>query len=165
MLINSYHKQYGLNTINLRCYNIFSPIKYYNINSLIPMFALKILNEQPITLHNMGKPKRQFVHVDNVVHANILALETQNTECFGEAFNISVREEPISLETLVKLLYIKLDKKEQYIVSNYISTGDVELIHGSINKAKLMLGYTVQKEMTQGIKEYTAWLKQNYVIK
>lgn len=164
MLINRYHTQYGLETINLRCYNIFAPIKYYNLNSTIPLFALKMLNNEPITLHNMGKPKRQFVHIDNIVHANILALETTNIKCFGEAFNISVLEEAMSLESLVKLLYDELNVEEQYTLSDYVSMGDIAIVSGSIDKAKNILGYTVQKETTQGIKEYITWLKASCKI-
>lgn len=163
MLINNYYKQYGLETINLRCYNIFAPIHYYNINSIIPMFALKILNNERITLHNMGRPKRQFVHIDNIVHANVLALETTNEECYGQSFNISTSDVPMSLLDLVKMLYRELHIDENYILSEYISDGDILLNWGHIRKATDILGYRVQKNMYDGIMDYLHWFKTEYM--
>lgn len=163
MLINNYHKQYGLETINLRCYNIFAPIHYHNINSIIPMFALKILNDEPITLHNFGRPKRQFVHIDNIVHANILALETTNEECYGQSFNISTADVPMSLLDLVKMLYRELDVKENYTLTNYVSDGDILVNWGHIRQATDVLGYKVQKNMYDGIIDYIKWFKLEYM--
>lgn len=163
MLINNYYKQYELETINLRCYNIFAPIHYHNVNSIIPMFALKILNNERITLHNMGRPKRQFVHIDNIVHANVLALETTNEDCYGQSFNISTTDVPMSLLDLVKMLYRELNMEENYILSEYVSDGDILLNWGHIRQATDVLGYRVQKNMYDGIMDYLHWFKTEYM--
>ena len=163
MLVNNYHKQYGLETINLRCYNIFAPIHYHNLNSIIPTFALKILHNEKITLHNMGRPKRQFVHIDNIVHANVLALETTNEDCYGQSFNISTTDVPMSLLDLVKMLYRELNMEENYILSEYVSDGDILLNWGHIRQATDVLGYRVQKNMYDGIMDYLHWFKTEYM--
>ena len=43
--------------------------------------------ERPV-INGDGTYSRDFTYVDNAVQANVLALCTENSSCFGEAFNI-----------------------------------------------------------------------------
>ena len=97
----------NLETICLRYYNTFAPIKYYGYKNVIPKFAEMIAHNEPITLYNNGKQKKQFVPVENIAYANYLAISTTNENCFDESFNISIEEEPISIKELADLIYEK----------------------------------------------------------
>jgi UDP-glucose 4-epimerase len=163
LLLKQYHDNFGLETIALRYYNTFAPIKYYGYKTVVTLFSNKILNDEPITIYNMGRQRRQYIHVDNVVHANILALETQNEQCFGQAFNVTVDEPPINLLELVELLYKYLNKKPNYILKEEKALGDIDLFFGSTEKAKKYLGYSVQVPMIEGIKQYCDYVVNNHV--
>jgi len=158
MLLTQYHNLFGLETIALRYYNIFAPIKYYSYKGVVPMFAEKIMSDEPIVLFNNGQQRRQFVPIDNIVHANILALETDNKECFGNVFNITVDDEPIALIDLVNLLYKLLNKTPNYTLKSEKNLGDIDVVWGSSDKAKNYLGYLVQKSMYDGIEEYCRYI-------
>lgn len=162
-LIKCFHRQYGLETISLRYYNIFAPIHYYSVNAIVPLFANKIWNNIPITLFNEGQQRRQFVHIDNIVEANILALETNNTNCFGDAFNITVDESPILLEDLVIKLYDGFLKPYNYTLSSEVTAGDIKVCWGGISKAKHLLGYSVVKNIEDGLNDYITWYKKTYI--
>lgn len=151
-------KQYDMESICLRYYNTFAPIKYHGYKNIIPKFTEMILANKPVTLFNNGVQKKQFVPVENIAYANFLAIDTKNEECFGESFNVSVEEEPISIKELTYMLYDKLKTERSIIYNNEMPYGDTFLSHGDISKAKKMLGYTVQKEMKQGIDDYIGWV-------
>jgi len=154
-----YHDTFGLETIALRYYNIFAPIKYYGYRTVVPLFGDLIMNNKQIHIYNKGQQRRQFVPIDNIVHANILALETDNRDCFGQAFNITVDDEPISLLDLVKYLYNKLGKEENYIIHEEKRMGDIDINWGCNKKAKEYLNYSVLKTMKDGLDEYCKYLK------
>lgn len=162
LLVKNYHNYGNLETISLRYYNIFAPIHYYTLNSIVPLFANKIWNDEPITLYNNGIQRRQLVHIDNIVHANILALETDKAHCFGESFNVSVDDVPITLEELVNILYKGFNKAPNYTLSDEITIGDIETCWGGITKANRLLGYTTQKTIQEGLNEYIEWYKNVY---
>lgn len=162
-LIYHYFKYYGLKTICLRLYNFYAPIKYEKINSFIPAMCFKILNNESITLYNNGEIYRQFVHIDNIIESFILALKTDNNKCFGESFNISVEDNPISLLELIKLLYNELEGSENYILLDKIPIGDILVSHADVTKAKDLLEYSVQKNQIDGILEYIKWFKNIYM--
>jgi len=153
-----YHDTFGLETIALRYYNIFAPIKYYGYRTVVPLFGDLIMNNKQIHIYNKGQQRRQFVPIDNIVHANILALETDNRDCFGQAFNITVDDEPIALIDLVNLLYKLLNKTPNYTLKPEKSLGDTDVVWGSSDKAKNYLGYIVQKSMYNGIEEYCRYI-------
>lgn len=161
-ILNIYNKNFNIETIALRYYNVFAPIKYYGYRSVIALFSEKILNNEQIYLFNNGKQRRQYVPVDNIVYANVLALETKNEKCFGEIFNITVDEKPIDLVSLVEYLYKKYNKKPNYILKEEHGLGDIALYHGSNEKAKKYLGYKVLKTMKDGLDEYVSYfIKEN----
>lgn len=164
-ILDIYYKNFGINTISLRYYNIFAPIKYYGYKSVITLFSEKILNNEQICLFNNGKQRRQYVPIDNIVYANVLALETKNEKCFGEVFNITIDEEPIDLKSLVEYLYHKYDKKPNYILKEKNDVGNNDIYFGSNQKAKKYLEYKVLKTMKDGLDEYCDYMKKYYQIK
>lgn len=160
-ILDIYHNNFGIETISLRYYNIFAPIKYYGYKNVITLFSEKILNDEQICLFNNGKQKRQFVPIDNIIHANVLALETNNEKCFGEAFNITVDEEPIELVSLVNYLYKTYNKKPNCIFKKEKGLGDSNIFCGSNTKSKKYLRYTVLKSMKDGLDEYCKYMTVN----
>ena len=87
----------------------------------------------------------------NIVFANYLALTNMNDNVNGETFNISVEDNPISLVDLVNMLYSKLNKEPNYILSDIKQMGDFDLNWEDITKAKNILGYNVLVNMEDGI--------------
>ena len=162
LLAKVYYDTFKLNTIGLRYYNIIPPIEFIDESDIIYMFAKKILNNETIRLYNNGKQLRQYVPIDNIVLANILALTTNNKECFGEVFNISVDCNPISLESLVLYIarYYDVDcPKIEYIDDKAI--GDVDVCFGSIEKAKKLLGYKPKVDMYEYINNILKYVRNS----
>ncbi len=75
-----------LETVGLRYFNIYGGEE--REDTLIPIFRKNIQNNKPITVYGNGEQQIDFIHIDDVIQANILALETNNSSAFGKTFDV-----------------------------------------------------------------------------
>ena len=80
-----YSKHHGVDCVSLRYFNVFGP---GTNEGVIPTFLNQHKNKKPLTIFGTGEHSRDFVYVDDVVDATILAGE-HNTEHNGDVFNIA----------------------------------------------------------------------------
>ena len=85
-----YTDVFGLECIGLRYFNVYGPRQNPNAEyaAVIPKFIEAILLGQQPVIYGDGSYSRDFIYVDDVVSANILALTTMNRNCFGQVFNV-----------------------------------------------------------------------------
>ena len=107
-----YHELFGVETISLRYFNVFGPGQdpHSEYSAVIPKFIKGLLAKQPITIYGDGEQSRDFTYIDNVVEANLLALEAPDAA--GKMCNIGCGER-ITLNRLVTLLEQQLGTKAQ----------------------------------------------------
>lgn len=73
-LCQLYGKAYNLNTIALRYFNVYHHNQHLkSITNVITHFKYNMLNNLPITIYGDGTQTRDFIHVDKVVQANLIA--------------------------------------------------------------------------------------------
>jgi len=93
-----------LDTVSLRYFNVFGsrqdPQSEYA--AVIPKFITYMRNGKKPPVYGDGTQSRDFTHVKNVVHANILAAECPSA-LNGEAINIA-NGKPISINALIQTL-------------------------------------------------------------
>jgi UDP-glucose 4-epimerase len=91
--------------VSLRYFNVFGPRQSFNspYSGVIARFCTAALAGQPITIFGDGQQTRDFVYVENVVHANLLVAEAPAEAVAGRFFNIAGGES-ISLLQLVEEL-------------------------------------------------------------
>ena len=148
---NIFTKCYNMECIGLRYFNIFGPRQDPNGHyaAVIPKF-IKLLKEgkKPI-INGDGSFSRDFTYVDNAVQSNLLALTTENKECFGEAFNIGAGGQ-VSLLELIKVLKkaLKTDIEPNFGQNR---SGDIPHSNAYITKAKKLLNYEVLVDFNMGI--------------
>lgn len=84
-----YSQIYGLETVSLRYMNVFGPRQSAtgSYASVIPRFIEFSKQNQPITIVGDGEQTRNFVHVNDVVNANLLAMQSDKVGK-GEIINI-----------------------------------------------------------------------------
>ncbi len=70
-----YSENYGLETVNLRYFNVFGPRQSLDDEYavVIPKFITCMLNDEQPPIHGDGTQSRDFAYIDNVVQANLLA--------------------------------------------------------------------------------------------
>lgn len=89
ILCQTYYRAYGLPTVCLRYFNIYGPRQDPNSEyaAVIPKFAQRLKAGQPPTVFGDGTQTRDFVHVSDVVRANLLACERDGA--IGQVLNVA----------------------------------------------------------------------------
>jgi len=160
---NVFSKIYGLDLIGLRYFNVFG--KKQNINgpyaAVIPKFIDKLLKyEQPV-INGDGKYSRDFTHINNVIHMNMLAITTKNKEALNNVYNTALGDRTSILElfNLIKKNLIKYDSNVEMIkpIFGPIRSGDVPHSQASIERAKKLLEYLPKTYIDEGIEKTVDW--------
>lgn len=146
----------GLSTVSLRYFNVFGPrqnpeSKY---SAVIPIFIENLLNNQRPEVHWDGLQSRDFNYVDNIVHANILAMK--KPKAHGQVFNVATNEELSVLEILNAIQKI-MGKKNLNPRFAPKRKGDVRRTYADISKLKKELGFRVQTRFHKGLEKTVKW--------
>lgn len=148
---NIFWRCYKIETIGTRYFNVFGPRQDPNgpYAAVIPKFIDLMRKNKSPTINGDGSFSRDFTFVDNVVQANLLALNTTNNKAFGEAFNIGAGGNTTILQ-LFNVLKEKLnfDGDVKFVMKR---TGDIPHSHADITKAKTILGYNPKIKFSEGI--------------
>ena len=158
---------YGLKYIGIRYFNVFGcrqdPNSAYA--AVIPLFIKKLLkHEQPI-INGDGSNSRDFTYIDNIIHINMLALETLSSKAFNQIYNGAGGENTsvLELEQLITKNLSAYDNCIDCIVPIFGPNriGDVKHSKASISKAKELLGYTPVCTFEDGLKKTIYWYLTN----
>lgn len=154
-----FSKNYNLNTVCLRYFNIFGPRQALDDEYavVIPKFITCILNSQPPPIYGTGRQSRDFTYIDNVVEANILATKNKNFK--GDVFNIAAGIDYTILD-LVKILNRILNKniKPQFLPKRH---GDVFKTQADLSRSNRLLGFKPKINFIQGLELTVEYFKQN----
>ena len=160
-------KTYGIEYIGLRYFNVFGrrqdPHGAYA--AVIPLFVKQFMSHQSPTINGDGEYSRDFTYVDNVIQANILALETNNKEALNQIYNVAFGERT-TLNQLVGYMKEYLAEYDKGIADIDVGhgpnrAGDIPHSLASIDKAKKLLGYAPKYSLKDGLKEAVTWYWQN----
>jgi len=148
---------YGLETVCLRYFNVYGPRQTYSVYSgVITIFVNQLLQNQQPTIHGDGKQTRDFVYVEDVVNANMLALTKREAKC--QVFNIATGE-ATTINQLVENLREITNKKHLKPVHKAPRTGDIRHSYASVEKARKILGYKPKFSLKEGVTKLVEWYK------
>jgi dTDP-glucose 4,6-dehydratase len=99
LLVRSYHKTYGLNTVITRCSNNFGPNQ--DDTKLIPRFIKKLKAGENVPLYGDGSQRRDWLHVSDHVSAIDLVFHKGRA---GEVYNVGSDDDMSNLEVVKTLL-------------------------------------------------------------
>ena len=146
----AFNQIYGLETVCLRYFNVFGPRQANNpYSGVITIFANALLNNQQPKIFGDGKQTRDFVFVEDVVSANLLALTKK--EAVGEIFNVATGK-AVTINKLLQILQKITGKKNLKPVHAESRGGDIRHSYASIEKARLLLGYKPVFSLEKGLK-------------
>jgi UDP-N-acetylglucosamine/UDP-N-acetylgalactosamine 4-epimerase len=154
-----YHRQFGLDVIGLRYFNIFGPRQLPEgaYAAAIPRFIRLLMQGDTPVLYGDGSHSRDFTYVANAVQANLLALFTQNPLATDGVFNIAYGQRTTLLQ-LLAMLQEQLDVAIDPIFEP-ARNGDVPHSLADISKAKTCLGYAPTVGVAEGLAHTLAWHK------
>jgi len=152
MYIQLYNKLFGLDFTILRYSNVFGPRQNNRSDAgVISVFINKILkNESPIIFGD-GKQTRDFIFVEDVARANLLAINWKN-----DVYNISSSKEISVLDLFEKIRKI-LKKEIKPIFAE--PKKEVKRIALS-NKKAIKMGWKQEIDFEKGLKKTIEYFKK-----
>jgi nucleoside-diphosphate-sugar epimerase len=149
-LCRNFFRLHGLETVSLRYFNVYGagqdPEGAYA--AVIPRFLARIVAGQPIIVYGDGEQSRDFVHVEDVVAANRLAVAADRGAC-GKSYNIgSGRRTSLNelIEKLERIAGLRVAVERQPARS-----GDIKHSHADIGAADCWLGYRPSVSLERGL--------------
>ncbi|MEK6733053.1 MAG: SDR family oxidoreductase [Candidatus Omnitrophota bacterium] len=154
-----FSKIYGLETVNLRYFNVFGPRQSLENEYavVIPKFITCILADAQPPIHGDGKQTRDFTYVANVVQANIKSATTSGIKC--EIFNIACGK-AYSVLDIVKYINKILGKN---ILPEFcpVRAGDAKHTLADISRAKKLINFKPEIEFEDGLKKTIEYFSKN----
>jgi nucleoside-diphosphate-sugar epimerase len=162
LYMQAYWRVYGLETICLRYFNIFGArqVPGSPYSGVMARFILLMMRGERPTIFGDGEQGRDFTHVDNVVSANLLAMDAAATSAAGRVFNIAcgqrhtLNETYEVLATLLGFAHPPIYGPER--------EGDVRDSLADITAASEALGYVPRTGFEDGLRRTVAWYRDEF---
>jgi UDP-glucose 4-epimerase len=154
-----FQELYGLEFVSLRYFNVFGPRQDPSsaYSGVLSLFNASLLAEAQPIVYGDGEQSRDFVYVDNVVEANLLAAEAKKAP--GLAFNIGTGNRYPLNQTLALLEKITgRSARAKYAAAR---EGDIRDSQADIGLAQHMLGYRPHFGFEEGLKKTWDWFYAN----
>jgi nucleoside-diphosphate-sugar epimerase len=150
-----FQELYGLEFVSLRYFNVFGPRQDPGsaYSGVLSLFNAALLAGSQPTVYGDGEQSRDFVYVQNVVEANLLAAEAKGAP--GLAFNIGTGDRTTLNQTLALLEKIAgRPARAKYVAPR---DGDIRDSQADISLAREALGYRAPFGFEEGLKLTWEW--------
>lgn len=142
-----YHDLYGLPVSALRYFNVYGPGQPgADYAGVIATFLEQALGGGPLTLEGDGTQTRDFVHVSDVVRANLLAADA---DVGGRAINVGTGSET-SIRELAETVRELADGRPD-ITHVDPRPGDIDRSVADLTRAESELGYRPDVDLETGL--------------
>ncbi|HMF64954.1 MAG TPA: SDR family oxidoreductase, partial [Edaphobacter sp.] len=156
----SYARVFGLETVALRYFNVFGPRQdpSSQYSGVLARFISMMLTGQTPTVFGDGTTSRDFVYIDNVVSANLLAARAPAANVSGKVFNVATGRRTTLIEA-----YEEIKRITGYTGSiNFAPEreGDIKHSLADISLAQQSFDYKVVADLAYGLEQTIAWSRQ-----
>ena len=150
-----FQEMYGLEFISLRYFNVFGPRQDHGspYSGVLSVFNAALLGGTQPTVYGDGEQSRDFVYVENVVEANLLAAEAKGAP--GQAINIGTGNRYTLNQTLA--LLGKITGRPAQAKYATPREGDIRDSQADISLAREVLGYHPRFGFEDGLKRTWEW--------
>ncbi|MBT3571131.1 MAG: NAD-dependent epimerase/dehydratase family protein [Flavobacteriales bacterium] len=155
-------KSLGIPAVALRYQNVYGPGQSLSnpYTGILSIFSTRMLNGNDIDIYEDGEESRDFVFIDDVVEATILALEKE--EANHQIFNVGSGE-TTSVSQVANSLKKLYDSNVNISIGGSFRLGDIRHNYADLNKIKNLLGFTAKFDFQTGISRFADWVKTQEV--
>jgi dTDP-L-rhamnose 4-epimerase len=148
---------YGMEGVALRLWNAYGPGQALSnpYTGVLAIFASRLHNGQPPMIFEDGRQRRDFVHVEDVAQAFVLALE--HDKAAGGVFNVGSGQDR-SVSEVAQLLAKAMNRDIEPEIAGKARLGDIRHCIADISKIRDELGYAPRKDFSEGLAELAEWV-------
>lgn len=159
-----------------RCYEFYATgLRYFNVfgqrqdpfgayAAVIPQWHAALLKDETVYINGDGETSRDFCYIDNVVEANILA-SFAGDNARGKIYNVAFGERTTlnELFEMIKREVTRYHQQAKSAVPTYreFRKGDVRHSLADISRARNLLGYDPQWNVSRGLACASDWYAKN----
>ena len=151
---------YGMQGVALRLFNVYGPGQALSnpYTGVLAIFASRLHNRQRPMVFEDGEQRRDFVHVDDVARAFLLALE--HPDAPGQVFNIGSGRDVSILEVGAALASAMGVPHLTPEVMGKARTGDIRHCFADISLARDVLGFAPRRTFADSLGELAEWVQR-----
>ena len=151
LLVNAYHRTFGLPTTISRCSNNYGPFQFPE--KLIPLMIANALADKPLPVYGEGLNVRDWLYVED--HCKAIDRIIRDGKV-GEVYNIGGHNEMKNID-IVKIICKALDKPESLIT--HVTDRKGHDMRYAIDPAKIHgeLGWLPETMFKDGIQKTIQW--------
>ncbi|PPJ63629.1 SDR family NAD(P)-dependent oxidoreductase [Cuspidothrix issatschenkoi] len=162
-LFRSFYEMYGLNYLGLRYFNVYGPrMDIYGVyTEVLIRWMERIIAGQPPLIFGNGEQTMDFVYIEDIARANILAAKADITD---QVFNIASGIET-SLNDLAHSLLKVMGSDLQPEYKPERKVNPVQRRLADVSKAKQLLNFEAQVSLEEGLSRLVTWWQKQKLTK
>jgi len=148
----------GIEPVALRYQNVYGPGQSLSnpYTGILSIFSNLIMNGKPINVFEDGLESRDFVYIDDVVTATMLAIEHPNAE--QGIFNVGSGE-ATDVNTVVQRLTKCFNSEVPVAISGNYRLGDIRHNFADLDRIRKQLGFEPKVSFAHGIAHFVEWAR------
>jgi len=152
-----YGKMTGMSAIALRYQNVYGPGQSLKnpYTGILSIFSTAMLHDNQIEIFEDGEESRDFVYIDDIVKATILAIEKVETSNYAVNVGSGIPVSVLKVAETLKRLY---GSKSDIHVGGKYRIGDIRHNFADLLLARNTLGYTPSMTFDDGVKIFAHWV-------
>ncbi|QDT67651.1 UDP-glucose 4-epimerase [Planctomycetes bacterium MalM25] len=153
----AFAESFDLEAVALRYFNVFGPRQdpQSEYSAVIPIFVTKMIAGERPTVFGDGMQSRDFVFVEDVVQANLLAADAP--EANGQVLNVATGRHTTLLDLIAAINAAAGTDLEPVFAEARV--GDVRESLADITRARQLLGYEPKVPFAEGLKRSIEYYK------
>ena len=151
---------YGLSYTVLRYGNVYGPRQSSQGEAgVFAIFCEQVLSGIQPVIYGDGSKTRDYIYIDDVVRANVAALERGHGDIFNIASGVATTD--LQVFALIRDLLGRPDLQPRYAS---VRPGEIQDIYLDVSKARKVLGWEPQVALTEGAAHTVAFFQQTMEI-
>jgi dTDP-L-rhamnose 4-epimerase len=156
-------RAYGIPTVALRYFNTYGTRQSLSnpYTGVAAIFSGRLLNDKPPLIFEDGRQQRDFIHVSDIVRANLLAMESDAADY--EALNVGTGQ-VVTVSEVARTLAHGLGKAIAPEIVSQFRAGDIRHCYADTRKAERLLGFQPRVSFADGMAELLDWVRQEQAV-
>lgn len=155
LLVRSYHKTYGLDTLITRSSNNYGPYQFPE--KLIPLFITNLIQDKKVPIYGSGKNVRDWIFVEENCSAINKVMRSGKS---GEIYNIGGNQQFTNLE-ITNLILELMNKDRSFIEFVRDRKGHDERYALNNEKVAKEIGFVPKIQFRLGLEKTIDWYLRN----
>ena len=149
-------RAYDIPTVALRFFNVYGPRQSLAnpYTGVAAIFLSSLMNGKPPLIFEDGLQSRDFVHVKDIVQANLLAMDGDGADYM--ALNVGTGR-PTTVRQVADVLRQELGVEAEPTITHRFREGDIRHCYADISRMGRTLGYRPSVTLEEGMADLIRW--------